>query len=291
MPRWLPTGSRERGKVRAERSGQLAERGPVDVPDHHSGIASGCLFSLRPQAAGRPETKENLMIRNTTRNVALALMSAAVLSACATGGSYVQSDQYGNPTEQQNRTGRNALIGTAIGVAAGLLTGDSATERRQHALIGAGIGALSGAAVGQYQDRQERALRERTANTGIDVQRQGDNIMLNLPDGITFDFGKATLKPQFYGSLNGVAGTLRDYNQTMIEVVGHTDSIGSDAVNNRLSKERADSVAQYLIGQGVQSVRIETLGAGKSYPIADNSTDAGRAKNRRVEIRVIPLKQ
>lgn len=229
------------------------------------------------------------MIRNTTRNVALALMSAAVLSACATGGSYVQSDQYGNPTEQQNRTGRNALIGTAIGVAAGLLTGDSATERRQHALIGAGIGALSGAAVGQYQDRQERALRERTANTGIDVQRQGDNIMLNLPDGITFDFGKATLKPQFYGSLNGVAGTLREYNQTMIEVVGHTDSIGSDAVNNRLSKERADSVAQYLIGQGVQSVRIETLGAGKSYPIADNSTDAGRAKNRRVEIRVIPL--
>ena len=88
-----------------------------------------------------------------------------------------------------------------------------------------------------------------------------------------------------------MAGTLREYNQTMIEVVGHTDSIGSDAVNNRLSKERADSVAQYLIGQGVQSVRIETLGAGKSYPIADNSTDAGRAKNRRVEIRVIPLKQ
>lgn len=231
------------------------------------------------------------MIRNTTRNVALALMSAAVLSACATGGSYVQSDQYGNPTEQQNRTGRNALIGTAIGVAAGLLSGDSATERRQHALIGAGIGALSGAAVGQYQDRQERALRERTANTGIDVQRQGDNIMLNLPDGITFDFGKSALKPQFYGALNGVAGTLRDYNQTMIEVVGHTDSIGSDAVNNRLSKERADSVAQYLIGQGVQSVRIETLGAGKAYPNADNSTDAGRAKNRRVEIRVIPLQQ
>src|SRR6185437_10376584 len=117
---------------------------------------------------------------------------------------------------------------------------------------------------------------ERTANTGIDVERQGDNIMLNLPDGITFDFGKSALKPQFYGSLNGVAGTLRDYNQTMIEVVGHTDSIGSDAVNNRLSKERADSVAQYLIGQRVQSVRIETLGAGKAYPIADNGTDAGR---------------
>ena len=224
------------------------------------------------------------MIRNTTRNVALALMSAAVLSACATGGSYVQSDQYGNPTEQQNRTGRNALIGTAIGVAAGLLTGDSATERRQHALIGAGIGALSGAAVGQYRIARTRAARAHRQHRHR-CAAPGDNIMLNLPDGITFDFGKSTLKPQFYGSLNGVAGTLREYNQTMIEVVGHTDSIGSDAVNNRLSKERADSVAQYLIGQGVQSVRIETLGAGKAYPIADNSTDAGRAKNRRVEIR------
>lgn len=219
----------------------------------------------------------------------LALASALVLSACATGGSYVQQDQYGNQSEQQNRTGRGALIGTAIGVAAGLLSGDSATERRQHAMVGAGIGALSGAAIGNYQDRQERALRERTANTGIDVQRQGDNITLNLPDGITFDFGKATLKPQFYTSLNGVASTLREYNQTMIEVVGHTDSIGSDEVNLRLSKQRADAVAAYLEAQGVQQVRIQTLGAGKAYPIADNGTEAGRAQNRRVEIRVVPL--
>lgn len=231
------------------------------------------------------------MIRTTPRNLVLAAVFAAMLSACATGGSYVQRDQYGNQTEQQNHTGRNALIGTAIGVAAGLLSGDSATERRQRAMVGAGIGALGGAAVGQYQDRQERALRDRTANTGIDVQRQGDNITLNLPDGITFDFNKTALKPQFYGALNGVASTLREYNQTIIEVVGHTDSIGSDAVNNRISKERADAVAAYLTGQGVQRERIETLGAGKSYPIADNSTDGGRAQNRRVEIRVIPLRQ
>lgn len=228
--------------------------------------------------------------RTTIRNVSIGLMAAAVLSACATGGSYVQSDQYGNPTQQQNRTGKGALIGAAIGTAAGLLSGDSATERRQRAMVGAGIGALGGAAVGNYQDRQERALRERTANTGIDVQRQGDNITLNLPDGITFDFNKTTLKPQFYGALNGVASTLAEYNQTMIEVVGHTDSIGSDAVNNRISKERADAVAAYLSAQGVQGARIETLGAGKNYPIASNDTDAGRAQNRRVEIRVIPLR-
>ena len=231
------------------------------------------------------------MKRSATRNLSLALLTAAALSACATGGSYVQSDQYGNQSQQQNRTGRGALIGAAIGTAAGLLSGDSATERRQHAMIGAGIGALSGAAVGNYQDRQERALRERTANTGIDVQRQGDNITLNLPDGITFDFNKSTLKPQFYGALNGVASTLAEYNQTMIEVVGHTDSIGTDAVNDRLSKERAESVASYLGAQGVQRARIETLGAGKRYPIASNDTESGRAQNRRVELRVIPLTQ
>ena len=202
----------------------------------------------------------------------------------------MQRDQYGDQTQQQNRTGRNALIGTAIGVAAGLLSGDSATERRQHAMVGAGIGALSGAAIGQYQDRQERALRQRTANTGIEVQRQGDNITLNLPDGITFDFGKSALKPQFYTALNGVASTLREYNQTMVEVVGHTDSVGSDAVNQRLSEERAGAVAQYLTAQGVQRERMETMGAGKRYPIADNNTDAGRAQNRRVEIRLIPLR-
>ncbi|KFA34401.1 OmpA family protein [Xanthomonas vasicola] len=225
-----------------------------------------------------------------TKSLAVALASAIALSACATGSSYVQRDQYGDQTQQQNRTGRNALIGTAIGVAAGLLTGDSATERRQHAMVGAGIGALSGAAIGQYQDRQERALRERTANTGIEVQRQGDNISLNLPDGITFDFGKSALKPEFYTALNGVASTLREYNQTMVEVVGHTDSVGSDAVNQRLSEERAGAVAQYLTAQGVQRERMETMGAGKRYPIADNNTDAGRAKNRRVEIRLIPLR-
>ncbi|MCW0392879.1 putative lipoprotein YiaD [Xanthomonas sacchari] len=231
-----------------------------------------------------------MMKTTTLRGVSVALASALVLSACATGGSYVQRDQYGNPTEQQNRTGRGALIGTAVGVAAGLLSGSSATERRQHAMIGAGIGALSGAAIGNYQDRQERALRERTANTGIDVRRDGDNITLNLPDGITFDFNQSTLKPQFYSALNGVAQTLGEYNQTMIEVVGHTDSIGSDAVNQRLSEQRASSVAAYLIAQGVQPERIQTLGAGKKYPIADNSTEAGRAQNRRVEIRVVPLR-
>lgn len=230
------------------------------------------------------------MFRSASKCLSVALVSAIALSACATGGSYVQQDPYGNPTQQQNRTGRSAAIGAAIGAAAGLITGNSATHRRQQAMIGAGIGALTGAAIGNYQDRQERALRERTANTGIDVKRDGDNITLNLPDGITFDFGKSTLKPEFYTALNGVASTLKEYNQTMIEVTGHTDSVGSDAFNQKLSEDRANAVAQYLGAQGVQRERMETVGAGKRYPIADNSTDAGRAKNRRVEIRLIPLR-
>ena len=231
------------------------------------------------------------MSHAASKLLCVAVASAIALTSCATGGSYVQQDQYGNSTQQQgNRTGKGALIGAAIGVAAGLITGNSATHRRQQAMIGAGIGALAGGAIGNYQDRQERALRERTANTGIDVSRDGDNITLNLPDGVTFDFGKSALKPQFYGALNEVAATLKEYNQTMIEVTGHTDSIGSDAVNQKLSEQRASAVAQYLTAQGVQPARMETLGVGKSYPIADNSTEAGRAKNRRVEIRLIPLR-
>lgn len=223
----------------------------------------------------------------------LTLVGTLILSACSTGASYVKSDSSGNPPPDRqgmSRTGRGALIGTAIGAAAGLLSGDSATERRQHAMVGAGIGALGGAAIGNYQDRQERALRERTAGTGIDVKRDGDNITLNLPDNVTFDFNKYELKPQFYPALNEVARTLAEYNQTMIEVVGHTDSIGSEAVNQRLSEQRAQAVGNYLMGQGVQYERMEMLGVGKRYPIADNNTDAGRAQNRRVEIRVIPLR-
>ena len=207
---------------------------------------------------------------------------AVFLAGCAT------YDDQGNETNQ--RTRRGALIGAAIGTAAGLLSGDSAVERRQHAMVGAGIGALAGAAIGNYQDRQEAELRRETAGTGIDVQRDGDVILLNLPDGVTFDFNRTDIKPQFYPSLNTIAGTIRDYNQTIVEVSGHTDSIGSDAVNQRISEQRANAVASYLTAQGVQPQRFEVIGMGKRYPIASNDTDSGRAMNRRVEIRLLPLR-
>ncbi len=207
---------------------------------------------------------------------------SAFLVGCAT------YDAQGNPDNRNTR--RDAMIGAAIGAAAGLLSGDSAVERRQHAMVGAGIGALAGAAIGNYQDRQEAELRRETAGTGIDVSRQGDVITLNLPDGVTFDFNRTDIKPQFYPSLTSIAGTLRQYDQTIVEVSGHTDNIGSDAVNQRISEQRARSVAGYLTAQGVQPARIETVGMGSRYPIADNGTESGRSMNRRVEIRLLPLR-
>ena len=216
----------------------------------------------------------------------------AILGVCLaafTAGCATYTGQTNDPNDP-NRTKRGALIGAALGAAAGLLSGDNAVERRQHAMIGAGIGALAGGSIGAYQDRQEAELRRQTAGTGIDVSRDGDVIKLNLPDGVTFDFGKAELKPQFYPALNNVASTLREYNQTIVEVSGHTDSIGSDAVNQRLSEQRAASVGNYLIGQGLQRERFEIVGMGKRYPVASNDTDAGRSLNRRVEIRVLPVR-
>ncbi|MFD0727156.1 OmpA family protein [Lysobacter brunescens] len=224
-------------------------------------------------------------MRHAILPIATAFTAALALSSCAT---YTGQT---NAPDDPNRTGRGALIGASIGVVAGLLSGDDATERRQRALVGAGVGALAGTAVGAYQDRQEAELRRRTAGTGIDVTRDGDVIKLNLPDAVTFDFNSASLKSQFRPALDGVAATLADYPQTVIEISGHTDAVGSDAYNQRLSEERAGSVANYLVGKGLVRERFEVVGMGERYPIASNETEDGRARNRRVEIRVLPLTQ
>ena len=210
---------------------------------------------------------------------------AMTISGCAT-----YTGQTSAP-DDPNRTQRGALIGAAIGVAAGLLTGDDAVERRQHAMVGAGVGALAGGAVGAYQDKQEAELRRQMAGTGVDVVRQGDNITLNMPGGVTFDFDKSTVKPEFQPVLDNVAATLVQYNQTVIEVAGHTDSVGSDQYNQSLSQRRAGAVAAYLGSRGVMSQRMITVGAGETRPIATNDTDAGRAQNRRVEVTLVPVEQ
>ncbi len=221
----------------------------------------------------------------STKPLVAALLATAMLAGCA---SYTgQTDAPDDP----NRTQRGALIGAAIGAVAGLLSGDDATERRQGAMAGAGVGAIAGGAVGVYQDRQEAELRRRTAGTGIEVTRDGDVIKLNLPDGVTFDFNSAALKPQFHPALDQVATTMAEYNQTIVEVSGHTDSVGSDEYNQRLSEQRAGSVANYLMGKGLLRERFEVVGMGERNPVADNASDSGRTVNRRVEIRVVPLTQ
>ncbi|MEI2429968.1 MULTISPECIES: OmpA family protein [Lysobacter] len=224
----------------------------------------------------------------------------ALLAGCATGGGGYYGGQQqpypGDPNQPQQQQGgmsktqKGALIGALAGVAAGLLSGNDATERRQRALIGAGVGGLAGGAIGNYQDRQERALRERMQGTGVDVIRQGDNITLNMPSNITFAFNSANLDPKFDPVLDNVASTLNEYNQTIVEVAGHTDSIGGDAVNQRLSEQRAASVGNYLMSKGLVRDRFILTGAGKTRPIASNDTEAGRAQNRRVEITLVPVR-
>jgi outer membrane protein OmpA-like peptidoglycan-associated protein len=224
------------------------------------------------------------MSKFTTSGIVVALAGSMLLTSCAT-----YTGQTNDPNDP-NRTRTGALIGAGIGAVAGLLSGGDAVERRQRALVGAGVGGLAGAGVGAYQDRQEAALRRELAGSGVDVVRNGDNITLNMPGNITFAFDSSNLQPQFYPVLDNVASTLNEYNQTVIEVAGHTDSVGSDSYNQQLSVQRANSVAAYLSSKGIMQQRMITVGAGEAHPIASNDTEAGRAQNRRVEITIVPVR-
>lgn len=219
--------------------------------------------------------------------LAIALMATLAVSGCATTGAY--TGQTNDPNDP-NRTRTGAIIGASIGAVAGLLSGDDATERRQRALVGAGVGALAGGAVGVYQDRQEAELRARMEGTGVEVVRDGDNITLSMPAAITFGFNSDALSAQFIPVLDNLAATLVQYPQTVIEVAGHTDNVGSDAYNMGLSQRRAGAVAAYLSSRGVSSARMMTVGAGESRPVASNDTEMGRAQNRRVEITLVPVR-
>lgn len=222
------------------------------------------------------------MRTNKTGIVALVAAASVALSGCAS-----MQDVATNPEKEKTRKG--AGYGAAAGAVIGLLTGGN--DKFQAAMIGAAAGALAGGAVGYYMDKQEAKLREQMAGTGVDVVRNGDNITLDMPGGVTFAFNSADLNSQFYPVLDRVAATLGEYNKTVIEVAGHTDSVGSDTYNQQLSERRANSVAAYLSSRGVDRSRVVTIGAGEGHPVASNDTDAGRAQNRRVEITIVPVTQ
>ena len=212
------------------------------------------------------------------------------LSTLILGTTLLTACQQGPGTYENNKNAYNgAGIGAGLGAVAGALTANN-EHRWRNAAAGAAIGGLAGAGVGTYMDSQERDLRQATAGTGIDVSRQGDNLILNMPSNITFATDSSNIQSQLKPTLNNVANILQNYPQTMVEVHGHTDNTGSDSYNMSLSERRAASVASYLSSRGVTQ-RIMTTGVGESQPIASNVTAEGRAQNRRVEIKISPITQ
>ena len=221
-------------------------------------------------------------MRLTTQILTAGALAATTLTAaCVT-----------DPVTGERRISK-AAIGGVGGAVGGYLLGDLIGGRsdRTEKIGGAGSGARAGGAVGYYMDRQEQELRRRTAGTDVDVVRQGDDLLLRMPSGITFATDSANIQPQFRATLDQVAEVLAQYEQTYVDVYGHTDSTGSDAYNQSLSERRAASVADYLTSHGVNSARIATRGFGETQPVASNDTEAGRAENRRVEIKLVPVQQ
>ena len=208
-----------------------------------------------------------------------ALATLTLTSACVTD------------PDTGERTISKAAIGGIGGAVGGYLLGDLVGGRRDRTekIAGAGIGALAGAGIGAYMDKQERDLRARTAGTDVQVIRRDDDLVLNMPSGITFGYDSATVQPQFQPTLDEVSRVLAQYDRTYVDVYGHTDSTGTDDYNLGLSQRRATSVADYLVSRGVQSARLGTRGYGESEPVASNATEDGRAANRRVEIKIVPI--
>lgn len=211
----------------------------------------------------------------------LAVTAAALLAGCAS------QNPYDNQQSSTNKTATYGGLGALAGAAAGALINHD--NRGKGALIGAAIGGASGAGYGYYADKQEAELRRSMQGTGVEVQRQGDQIKLIMPGNITFATDSASIVSNFYAPLNNLATSFNQFNQNSIEIVGYTDSTGSRAHNMDLSQRRAQSVANYLTAQGVDSARLSTRGAGPDQPIASNATADGRAQNRRVEVNLRPL--
>jgi outer membrane protein OmpA-like peptidoglycan-associated protein len=209
-------------------------------------------------------------------------MAATFLAGCST-------DPYTGEQKISN-TAVGATAGALLGTATGLVIGKTTSaSTRKSMLIGAGLGALAGGGVGLYMDNQESKLRARLQGTGVSVTRVGDDIILNMPSNVTFDTDQSAIKPQFFETLNSVAIVLQEFNRTLVDVTGHTDSTGTPQHNQRLSEARAGSVAEYLIAQGNNPNRFQAIGMGQNDPIASNTTPEGRAQNRRVEIKIVPL--
>jgi outer membrane protein OmpA-like peptidoglycan-associated protein len=196
-------------------------------------------------------------------------------------------------------TGESKTSKTAIGAAAGagiaavvayIDNKDKSSKTRNNRILAAATGgAAIGGGIGYYMDTQEAKLRKKLRDSGVSIQRDGNKINLIMPGNITFATSSSNINTNFTRVLNSVALVLEEYNKTLIVVSGHTDSIGSVQYNQRLSEDRAGSVANYLRGQKIISDRLEIVGFGEGQPVANNQTAQGRELNRRVEITLLPI--
>ena len=204
--------------------------------------------------------------------VTAALASAFLITGCANTGM----------SDTTRRTATGAGVGALGGAAIGALTGHNAGTG---ALIGAGVGALGTYIWSQNLEKQKREMEAATQGTGVGVTQTADNqLKLDIPSDISFDTGRADIKGNFAPILDRFAEGLRNNPNAEVRIIGHTDSTGSDAINNPLSLQRAESTRNYLTSRGVNGARIQVQGMGSHQPVASNATNEGRARNRRVEI-------
>ena len=210
-------------------------------------------------------------------SLTIAASAAALLAGCAADGT-------------MTNTGKNSAIGAVIGAGLGTVVGNQVGDRDNRtratgAAVGAALGAAGGYLWSQRMEQQKQAMQQVTADTPVQVSQTADNrLKINIPADAGFATNSAVLNANMYPILQRLAQTLNQNPAATVSVVGHTDSTGSDAINNPLSQRRADAAKAYLVSQGVAASRIATSGAGSTQPIASNATVDGRAQNRRVEI-------
>lgn len=220
------------------------------------------------------------MMKQIRSKTSVVLISTTILlSACST-------DPYTGERKSSN-TAVGATIGAMVGAIGGAIVGGD--NKRKSMLIGAGIGAVAGGGAGFYMDRQEAKLREKLQNSGVQVVRNGDNIILNMPGNITFASNSSDVNGDFGEVLSSVSLVLKEYDKTYVDVLGHTDSSGANTYNQALSERRAQSVANTLVSGGIISERLIVRGLGEDFPIADNGNEQGKSMNRRVEIALSPV--
>jgi len=215
-------------------------------------------------------------VKSLNSEYLLPLAFITLLAGCSTTNPYTGE-------QQTSKAAVGAGVGAVAGAVIGAMKGD-----RETAIKGALIGGAAGGGIGYYMDVQEAQLREQLQGTGVSVTRAGEEIILNMPGNVTFSSGSAAVRADFYRVLDSVVLVINKYKKTAVNVVGHTDSVGSDASNQQLSEQRAWAVASYLTSRGVEATRVRSYGQGENRPVADNGSEAGRAANRRVEITLSP---